>query len=135
MTNIKDHITLLLIDDDEDDRMFFEESAKEVDKNIECILIPDCPGALDYLKDNNSIVPDYIFLDLRMPGYSGKKCLEEIASEERLKDVPVIIYTTSTDEEDANELKSLGASHFVSKPINPSEIYYMISQIINDKWK
>lgn len=132
---MKQAITLLLIDDDEDDRLFFEESAKEVDSAIECILIPDCPSALKFLKDSTNIIPDYIFLDLRMPGYGGKKCLEEIAAEGRLQHVPVIIYTTSTDEEDAKELKELGASHFVSKPINPSEIYYMISQIINEKWK
>ena len=126
---------ILLIDDDEDDRNLFEESAKEVDENIKCILMADCPEAISFLSDDEKTLPDYIFLDLRMPGYSGRKCMEEMARQSRIKNIPVIIYTTSTDEEDAKDLKELGASHFVSKPTNPGEIYYMISQIINEKWK
>ena len=127
-------ICILLIDDDEDDRQLFAESAKEVDESIECILMEDCPSALTFLRDDKKPLPGYIFLDLRMPGYSGKKCLEEIGKEGRLEKIPVIIYTTSTDEEDAAELREMGAAHFVSKPTNPNEIYYMISQIINEQW-
>jgi CheY-like chemotaxis protein len=132
---MKKSITLLLIDDDEDDRNLFAESAKEVDETIECILLPGCPQALAYLRDDSQVMPDFIFLDLRMPGHSGKRCLDEISKEGKLRHIPVIIYTTSTDEEDAEELKKQGASHFVSKPTNPEEIYYMISMIINEKWK
>ncbi len=132
---MKENLTILLIDDDEDDRKLFASSVKEVDESIECITIGDCLEALKHLRDETNIVPDYIFLDLRMPGYSGRKCMEEISREPRLRHIPVIIYTTSTDVTDADELKALGAVHFISKPTNPTEIYYMISQVINEQWK
>lgn len=132
---MKQELKILLIDDDEDDRSLFCESMKEVDPNINCVTCADCIQALSYLKNEAEVLPHYIFLDLRMPGFSGRKCLEAINAEGRLKHIPVIIYTTSTDEEDAEELRAMGAVHFISKPTNPGEIYYMISQVINEKWK
>ena len=131
---MKENIVLLIVDDDEDDRQLFIESAKEVDENITCITANDGQEALQMLKNKENKLPGYIFLDLRMPGFSGKKCLEEIKKDERLLHIPVIIYTTSREVEDAVELKKMGAAHFISKPINPEEIYYLISAVIEEKW-
>jgi CheY-like chemotaxis protein len=129
---MKQHITILLIDDDPDDRELFVKSVREVDENIECLTAPDGIQGLAMLKAGDP--PDFIFLDLRMPGYTGKKCLEEIRKDPKLKDVPVIIYTTSTDVADAQELTAMGAVHFISKPTNPSEIYYLVATVINENW-
>jgi DNA-binding response OmpR family regulator len=131
---MSEQITLLLIDDDEDDRGIFMEAVNEVDENITCVGAADCEEALKFLRDEANKIPDYIFLDLRMPRISGKKCLEEIRKEERLVNIPVIIYTTSTDEKEAIELKSLGAVHFISKPTDPNEIYYLVSAVLGEKW-
>ena len=65
---------------------------------------------------------------------SGRRCLEEIKKIQRLKHIPVFIYTTSREVQDAIELKSLGATHFISKPVNPEEIYYLISAVIEENW-
>ncbi len=131
---MSEQITLLLIDDDEDDRKIFMEAVNEVDENIECVGLPDGQEALNYLNDESNILPDYIFLDLRMPGFSGKKCLQEIRKKERLLHIPVIIYTTSTEQNEVIELKSLGAVHFISKPTDPNEIYYLVSAVLGEKW-
>jgi len=125
---------LLIVDDDEDDRQLFIESAKEVDKDIICITANEGQEALHILENKENKLPDYIFLDLRMPRFSGKKCLEEIKKDKRLLHIPVIIYTTSREVVDATELKKMGAAHFISKPVNPEEIYYLISAIIEEKW-
>jgi DNA-binding NtrC family response regulator len=58
---------------------------------------------------------------------SGKKCLAEIKKDEKIKDIPVIIYTTSKNVEESRELKEMGAYHFISKPGNAEEIYYLVS--------
>lgn len=131
---MKDNIKLLIVDDDEDDRQLFIESAKEVDENIICITANDGQQALQILKDKANSLPDYIFLDLRMPRFSGKKTIEQIKSDPDLLHIPVIIYTTSRELQESDNLKNLGAARFVSKPVNPEEIYYLISAVIEEKW-
>ena len=131
---MKESYTILIADDDEDDKLLFIESAREVDENIRCITAKDGQEALRYLKDENNPLPDYIFLDLRMPRISGKQCLEEIRKDERLARIRVFIYTTSIDTREAIELKQNGAVHFISKPDNPTEVYYILSIVLNEKW-
>ncbi len=131
---MKQNIKLLIVDDDEDDRQLFIESAKEVDENIICITANDGQQALETLKNKENALPDYIFLDLRMPRFSGRKTLQEIKRDKDLLHIPVIIYTTSREIEDSDGLKKMGAAHFVSKPVNPEEIYYLISAVIEGKW-
>jgi DNA-binding response OmpR family regulator len=127
-------ITIFLIDDDEDDKKLFIESAKEVSENIKCVTASDGREALRFLKDEKNPAPDYIFLDLRMPRISGKQCLEEIRKDKRLRQIPVFIYTTSREVKDSIELKKNGAVHFISKPANPDDIYYILSTVLYEKW-
>lgn len=77
-------------------------------------------------------LPDFIFLDIRMPRIDGKKCLVEIKKDERLKNIPVIIYTTSKGVEESKELRDMGAFHFISKPRNADEIFYLISFVMDE---
>jgi DNA-binding NtrC family response regulator len=125
-------LRLLIVDDDPDDRTFFMEAAKEIDEDIECITANDGQKALALLRSSLSSLPDLIFLDIRMPLLNGKKCLIEIKKDERLKHIPVIIYTTSKVVEESIELKKMGAVHFISKPGNAEEIYYLLSIMIEE---
>jgi len=127
-------MTILLVDDDEDDRELFIEAVGEVDKDIRCIAAAGGEDALQYLSDTANPAPDFIFLDLRMPGLSGQQCLEEIKKDARLASVPVIVYTTSRDVKESESLKKLGAVHFMSKPVSPSDVYYMVSFVLGEKW-
>jgi CheY-like chemotaxis protein len=131
---MKENITIFIADDDEDDRELFIESAREVDKSIKFVTAGDGQEALRILKDIHNPLPDYIFLDLRMPRIDGKQCLEQIKKDKRLSHIPVFIYTTSTDVKDSIALKENGAAHFISKPANPTEIYYILSMVLGEKW-
>lgn len=124
----------MLVDDDEDDKKLFLEATKEVDDTITCISTGSGQEALLYLKNVNNPLPDYIFLDLRMPGLSGRDCLVEIKKDARLTSIPVIVYTTSGDVKESIELKRLGATHFMTKPVSPDEVYYMVSFVLGEKW-
>jgi CheY-like chemotaxis protein len=127
-------MTILLVDDDEDDRKLFVEATKEVDNSIKCLSASDGIEALDFLRDDRNTVPDFIFLDLRMPGLTGEECLIEMKKEFRLAAVPVIVYTTSRDVRESVRLKQLGAAHFMSKPVSPEDVYYMVSFVLNERW-
>jgi DNA-binding NtrC family response regulator len=128
------NMSLLIVDDDADDRMLFIEAVKEVDEKIECITATNGQEALQLLRNPAYLLPDLIFLDIRMPGFSGKKCLSEIKKDERLKHIPVIIFTTSKEVEESKELKEMGAFNFISKPSNADEIYYLVSFALEEQW-
>ena len=127
-------MTILLVDDDEDDRKLFFEATGEYDSTIACVGAVNGQEALSYLNDKANPVPDFIFLDLRLPGITGQQCLEEIKKDDRLKPVPVIVYTTSRDVRESVELKRMGAVHFMSKPVSPEDVYYMVSLVLGEKW-
>lgn len=130
---MKRNMNLLLVDDDADDRLLFVEALREVDENIQCIQANNGEQALELLRNTGNILPDCIFLDLRMPRISGKKCLTEIKGDERLKHIPVYIYTTSREVEESKELKAIGAFHFISKPSNDDEIYYLLACAVEEQ--
>ena len=125
---------ILLIDDDEDDRKLFFEATAEYDNTIKYVAAASGREAMLYLNDAANVLPDFIFLDLRMPGLSGEQCLMEIRKETRLAAIPVIIYTTSRDLKESTRLKGLGATHFMSKPVLPDDVYYMVSFVLGEKW-
>ena len=127
-------VTVLLADDDADDRALFIEAVNEVDNNIRCFTVSDGLQALKFLNEHARNLPDFIFLDLRMPRMTGRHCLHEIRQDKRFKDLPVIVYTTSDDVEDSAKLAEQGATHFITKPTNPDEIYYIVSQVLNETW-
>lgn len=131
---MKPDLKLFIIDDDDDDKQLFIESVREFDDSIQCFTAKDGQEALIILNDTERPLPDYIFLDLRMPRISGRQCLAEIKKQERLKHIPVFIYTTTKDVQDSIELKKMGAVHFISKPTNPTDIYYIISEALSSKW-
>jgi len=131
---MKSNMSFFIVDDDADDRNLFIEAVKEIDPTIKCISANNGEQALALLNDPETSLPDFIFLDLRMPRIDGKKCLFEIKKNERLKHIPVIIFTTSKDVEESIVLKEMGAFHFISKPNNPDEIYYLISFVLDEHW-
>ena len=125
---------ILLVDDDADDRKYFLEAVAEINDTIECATAKDGLQALELLRDPQFSLPDFIFLDLRMPRYNGKQCLLQIKADERLKEIPVVIYTTSREVQESEELQSLGAVHFISKPSDPDEIFYVLSLVLEEQW-
>lgn len=129
---MKKNMSFLIVDDDADDRMLVIESVKEIDESIECKIARNGEQALELLRNIEVPLPNFIFLDIRMPRLNGKKCLLEIKKDERLRHIPVIIYTTSKAVEESIELRAMGAFHFISKPRNADEIFYLISFVMEE---
>ncbi len=94
----------------------FCEALHEVDNSVECVAAQDGAEALGMLRAQEATLPDIIFLDLNMPRLNGQQCLSEIKKTRHLVHIPVIIYTTSRQQKDMDELKNLGAAQFITKP-------------------
>ncbi len=108
--------TCFLIDDDPDDRDIFTFALEGVKNDYKCITAENGVRALEILAATPDFIPDIIFIDLNMPLLSGKQCLKEIKKIPRLKDVKIVIYTTSSYEEDIKHTQQLGANHYLVKP-------------------
>ncbi|MGZ3900275.1 MAG: response regulator [Bacteroidia bacterium] len=108
---------LMIVDDDKDDRFFFEMAVKELGKGFECISAENGIDAIEKLQAMEQL-PDYIFLDLNMPLMNGRECLTELKKNQKLKCIPVIMYSTSSFSEDMDSVRKLGASYYLPKPAN-----------------
>src|SRR5688572_21592907 len=107
-------MTILYADDDQDDRELLSEALHEIDPAISCIVANDGKEALHLLHVQPAL-PDYIFLDVNMPVMDGIKCLIELKKDTRLRDIPVVIYSTTTNHQEIGDLYKLGACYFMSK--------------------
>jgi len=106
----------LLIDDDTDDRELFSEALAAVDPVIICDQATDGAEAFSLLRNNLHSAPDIIFLDINMPVMNGWQFLSNLKKEEGLRDIPVIVYSTSSNLKDRRIADEMGALCFITKP-------------------
>jgi CheY-like chemotaxis protein len=110
-----DPLKILLADDDRDDRFFFEKALKTLTLPTQFATVIDGEKLMISLLENADNLPDVLFLDLNMPRKNGTECLLEIKSNIKLKELPVIIYSTSLHDAAADLLYNMGAYHYVQK--------------------
>jgi len=107
---------LLLAEDDEDDQFLFQEALASVHSGIECIMVNNGKEAMRLLQQDVLTLPDYIFLDLNMPVMDGLDCLASLKKDPMLKDIPVIIYSTTITELILAQTRKLGVHSTFKKP-------------------
>jgi CheY-like chemotaxis protein len=108
-------MTYFFVDDDLDDQEIFGLAIAELDKSAVCRFANDGLEAIEALMDEN-FSPSLIFIDLNMPRMNGHECLSELRKIERLRDIPVFMYSTSSDPALVAASKALGANNFIVKP-------------------
>ena len=126
--------TLLIIDDDVEDQEIFMEALKEVDPAVVCFTATSAEEAFRQLESRVAELPDLIFLDLNMPKLNGKQVLREIKKQEYLSALPVIMYSTSFAPRDIQEIRELGAVHYLHKPSRFNELCTALDQILSRTW-
>ena len=107
---------IFLAEDDADDRMFFEDVLKEVSVNTNLVIADDGVELMNVLGETVPPPPDIIFLDLNMPRKNGFECLKEIRDTAKLREIPVIIFSTSNNAQAIDKTYSLGANYYMQKP-------------------
>jgi DNA-binding NtrC family response regulator len=119
---------ILLIDDDPDELDIFSEALNETKRPIVCIQVRGASAAIKLL---NSLLPDYIFLDVNMPGMNGLKCLEEIKKVKTSKDIPVILYSNFIDKDIVAKAFTIGASVCIQKPKKMYKLAEILDSILS----
>jgi two-component system, response regulator len=118
-------ITILMADDDEEDRELTRDALQDARLASEMRFAVDGQDLMDYLRRAGRYAgpsadaprPGIILLDLNMPKKDGREALAEIKADESLRRIPVVVLTTSKDEEDVLRTYDLGVSSFITKPV------------------
>lgn len=108
--------------------MLFQIALDDASASVGYMEASGCNEAIKLLEESNEL-PDYIFLDLNMPEIDGVECLSRLKNHSRFSQIPVIIFSTSSDPDDVNRTRKMGAVDFVSKPSKVSELTRLIEKI------
>ena len=127
-------MNLLLAEDDEDDCIFFKEAFEDIKIKTTLRIVNDGVELMNYLTQNGIQLPQILFLDLNLPLKTGIECLLEIKRIPHLKDVPIVIYSTSSSEKDIEDTFVFGANVYVKKPNNFDDLKKILKQVIAINW-
>jgi CheY-like chemotaxis protein len=120
---------IFLIEDDEDDIFLFKSTLGEIDASFELEYANEGGEGLKKLKTMKRL-PDVVFLDLNMPCMNGFEFMQTLKNDECLKDLPIVIFTSSNNPEDVEKTHQLGANVFLSKPVEYSLMKHKLKRVL-----
>lgn len=129
-------LNILLVEDSPSDVRLIREALKETPLHVEITVKRDGVEAMDHLRlvEAGSLFrPDLVLLDLNLPKKNGREVLADIKSSPNLKQIPVLIMTSSRADEDVLQAYTLNANCYITKPIDLNE-YLSVVRAIEDFW-
>ncbi len=131
----KDYTYIILADDDEDDRMLFTDAFDELKISTKVQTFKDGAELMSYLNSDEAVLPEILFLDLNMPKKNGIECLKEIKSNNRLVNIAIAIYSTSSSEEHIEETFVKGANIYIKKPNDFNALKKVLQDVVTMNWQ
>ena len=127
-------IRVYLADDDEDDCILFQEALAEVNDKIDLVISRDGEELMETLEENVPPPPLVLFLDLNMPRKSGLECLKEMKQNEKFKNIPIVIFSTSADSGYIEKTFDHGANYYARKPGTFIFLKKLIEKVTSIDW-
>lgn len=128
---------ILLVEDEIADAHLVEIALRENRVHTDLRHVNDGVEALEFLRRQSIYIesprPDLILLDLNMPRMNGRELLAVLKQDPELRDIPVVILTTSDVERDVTGSYQLGASGYITKPVDMEQFFAAIRQL-HDYW-
>jgi len=136
MAELPRKIVLLMADDDEDDCLLVHEAVRKILSSDGFRCLRDGQELMEYLLHQGAYIdpgasprPHLILLDLNMPKKDGWKVLEEMQAYPELKVIPIVIFSTSSEQADIDHCYALGANSFVTKPVSFDKLLEIIRSL------
>lgn len=128
--------TILLVEDNPDDEALTLRALRKCDIASEVMVTHDGVEALDYLFGTGQYsagdlppLPRFILLDLKLPKIDGLEVLRRLRAEKRTRLVPVVIFTSSSEERDIEQSYACGANSYLRKPVDFSQFKETVRQL------
>ena len=125
--------TVWIVDDDEDDQLLIRTAFFEGEPSIKVLLLHDGDELLPQLSQADQL-PLLILLDVNMPRQNGFETLKELRQFPAFAHLPVVMLTTSSNEEDRSRSLALGANHFMTKPLSYERLR-ALAQELSQEWE
>jgi CheY-like chemotaxis protein len=122
---------ILLADDDKDDGILFQDILDELPLSTHLTTVFNGEQLMQLLHETKEQLPDVLFLDLNMPRKNGFDCLSEIKGSEKLKLLPVIIFSTSYEPQIVSMLYKNGAQYYIRKPNSYMHLKKLVHHALN----
>lgn len=123
-------LKIVLADDDESDRANFVDAFEELKIKSNVHTFRDGVELMEYIENDDSSKPNIIFLDLNMPRKNGLECLKEIRSNPKLKEIIIVIYSTSSSEKDIDATFVNGANVYIKKPNDFTTLKQVLDRVV-----
>ncbi|MBU0943133.1 MAG: response regulator [Proteobacteria bacterium] len=120
---------ILLVEDDQVDAMTVQRALKEIKITNRLDIAEDGEKALAFLENPENEQPGIILLDLNMPRMNGIEFLQRIKEDDSLKKIPVIVLTTSREDQDKVDSFKLGVAGYMVKPVDYRKFVEVIKTI------
>ncbi len=134
-SNSADVINILLVDDNESENLIFGEALRELPSKTTLNFLTEPNELMNYFENPNKKKPDIIFLDISMPKKTGIECLQEIKAIKKLKQIPVVMFSTSLNQVDVENSFAFGAHLYVEKPKGYNNLIKLLNHLVSVDWK
>lgn len=127
--------SILLVEDSEDDYESTLRAFKKAELHNPVHWCQSGSDAIDFLKrrgaysESDNADPGLIMLDLNMPGLDGRRTLQIIKEDTAIRQIPVLIFTTSADQKDVDRCYQMGANTYVQKPTNFEDLVGVVQRL------
>jgi CheY-like chemotaxis protein len=128
------NLSIFLADDDEDDCVLFQDALTEVVTGMDLVISSDGEELMNMLDERVPPEPRVIFLDLNMPRKNGLECLQEIRRSEKLKNIPVVVLSTSSQQDSIDQAFVNGANRYITKPGTYGLLKKLIQKVLLIDW-
>ena len=130
-------VEILLVEDEPADARLTREALRDARVINEIHVVPDGTEAMQYLRREGPYAsakrPDLVILDLNLPGKDGREVLEEIKADQDLRQIPVVVLSTSSAESDIAKAYEYQASCYIVKPVDADKYFHAI-RTLKELW-
>ena len=124
-------IKFVLVDDDPDEESIFQIALDFLGINYDFQYFEKANEFISHIENSQTVLPDIVFVDMKMPQISGKDLIKHIRENQKFKDMQAIIYTAHISETDKTAMTTDGKYEFFIKPTEFSELTEMLREMIN----
>lgn len=120
---------ILIADDEAHLRMLLEQTLEDLvdETGVELLIASDGREAMEMIREHR---PDLVFLDVMMPHMNGHEVCEQVALDDELRDLPIVLLTAKGQDQDRRRGLELGAYRYMTKPFDPDAILDLAKQLL-----
>lgn len=131
----KEFLNVIVADSDESTLIFFKDILKELKISIKVQCFNNGKNLMEYLNNDDAVVPELVFINYMIPGKESMVCLEEINSNSKFSNMVTAIFSEPIPENEIEDIFVKGANIFMKKPESFEKLKKVLTEVITINWQ